>query len=111
MTILTRCQVANWYTLVIFTASMPEYADPVIDWLDAGRNLFAKRFYRDSCHLQKNGSYVKDLTIVESDLARVCIMDNSPISYAWHKCECPSIFHVLADPSQRSAHRELDVGS
>jgi hypothetical protein len=39
--------VSSWYTLVIFTASMQEYADPVIDWLDAGRGILAKRFFRD----------------------------------------------------------------
>lgn len=40
-------QVSTWYTLVIFTASMQEYADPVIDWLDAGRGILAKRFFRE----------------------------------------------------------------
>jgi CTD nuclear envelope phosphatase 1 len=39
--------VSGWYTLVIFTASMKEYADPVIDWLDAGRGILAQRFFRD----------------------------------------------------------------
>lgn len=43
----TPTQVSSWYTLVIFTASMQEYADPVIDWLDGGRGIFAKRFFRD----------------------------------------------------------------
>ncbi|EGN93088.1 hypothetical protein SERLA73DRAFT_190267, partial [Serpula lacrymans var. lacrymans S7.3] len=37
-------KVSAWYTLVIFTASMQEYADPVIDWLDAGRGILARRF-------------------------------------------------------------------
>lgn len=80
-------QVASWYTLVIFTASMPEYADPVIDWLDGGRGLFAKKLYRESCSLQPNGSYIKDLSLVEKDLSRVCFMDNSPVSYNWNKGE------------------------
>ena len=66
---------------------MPEYADPVIDWLDGGRGLFAKKLYRESCHLQSNGSYIKDLSLVEADLSRVCFMDNSPISYSWNKGE------------------------
>lgn len=75
---------------------MPEYADPVIDWLDAGRSLFAKRLYRDSCFLQSNGSYVKDLALVEKDLSRVCFMDNSPISYAWNKGESRFLAFRLA---------------
>lgn len=66
---------------------MPEYADPVIDWLDNGRGLFAKRLYRESCYLQPSGSYIKDLALVDPDLAKVCFMDNSPISYNWNKGE------------------------
>ena len=44
-----QLQVSGWYTLVIFTASMREYADPVIDWLDAGRGILAQRLFRDVC--------------------------------------------------------------
>jgi CTD nuclear envelope phosphatase 1 len=76
-----------------------EYADPVIDWLDGGHGILGRRFFREvgtlhlylvhvliteavqSCTQLANGSYTKDLTLVESDLARVCLIDNSPISY------------------------------
>lgn len=34
-----------------------------------------------SCTQLPNGSYTKDLTIVEADLAKVCLVDNSPVSY------------------------------
>lgn len=44
---LTAKQVSAWYTLVIFTASMQEYADPVIDWLDAGRGILGRRLFRE----------------------------------------------------------------
>lgn len=73
--------VSGWYTLVIFTASMQEYADPVIDWLDAGRGILTNRFFRDSCTQLPNGSFTKDLSVIEADLSRVCLVDNSPISY------------------------------
>ncbi|KAG1753982.1 NIF-domain-containing protein [Suillus paluster] len=74
-------KVSSWYTLVVFTASMQEYADPVIDWLDAGRGILARRLFRESCTQLPNGSYIKDLSIVEQDLSRVCLIDNSPVSY------------------------------
>ncbi|KAF8529201.1 NIF-domain-containing protein [Hysterangium stoloniferum] len=74
-------KVSSWYTLVIFTASMQEYADPVIDWLDAGRGILGRRFFRESCTQLPTGSYTKDLSLVEADLSRVCLVDNSPISY------------------------------
>lgn len=74
-------KVSSWYTVVIFTASLQEYADPVIDWLDQGTGMLNTRLFRESCTFV-NGSYVKDLSIVDKDLARVCLVDNSPISYA-----------------------------
>lgn len=74
-------KVSSWYTVVIFTASLQEYADPVIDWLDQGSGMISSRLFRESCTFV-NGSYVKDLSIVDKDLARVCLVDNSPISYA-----------------------------
>lgn len=69
---------------MIFTASMAEYADPVIDWLDQNRTLFDKRYFRQACYF-KNGSYLKDLTVIEPDLSSVCLLDNSPISYSLNK--------------------------
>ena len=77
-------QVSKWYTVIVFTASMQEYADPVIDWLDPNRVLVHSRLFRESC-TYVNGSYVKDLTIVDADLGKVCLVDNSPISYAKHQ--------------------------
>ncbi|KAI9632045.1 NLI interacting factor-like phosphatase-domain-containing protein [Dioszegia hungarica] len=102
-------KAASWYTLVIYTASMPEYADPVIDWLDAGRSLFAKRLYRDSCFLQTNGSYIKDLALVEQDLSRVCFMDNSPVSYAWNKANALPIEGWTSDPNDEALLQSLPV--
>lgn len=79
-------KVSTWYQVVIFTASVQEYGDPVIDWLDQGRGLIAGRLYRDAC-TYKNGSYLKDLSIVDLDLSRVCLVDNSPASYFLNPCE------------------------
>ena len=82
---------------------MQEYADPVIDWLDGGHGILGRRFFREvrsplyfatylvhvliteavqSCTQLANGSYTKDLSLVEADLARICLIDNSPISYS-----------------------------
>lgn len=87
-------QVAEWYSVVVFTASVREYADPVIDWLDAGRGLFQGRLFRESC-IYKNGAYIKDLAAVvrktpmgpgteEDQLRCICLLDNSPASWRLH---------------------------
>lgn len=94
-------KVYKWYNLVVFTASVQEYADPVIDWLEQERKYFSARYYRQHC-TYRNGAYIKDLSSVEPDLSRVMILDNSPLSYIFHEgtgndCKAP---HLLpeADP-------------
>ena len=77
-------KVCKWYNLVVFTASVQEYADPVIDWLEQERKYFSARYYRQHCTL-RNGAYIKDLSSVEPDLSKVMILDNSPLSYIFHE--------------------------
>ena len=77
-------KVCKWYNLVVFTASVQEYADPVIDWLEQERKYFSARYYRQHCTF-RNGAYIKDLSSVEPDLSRVMILDNSPLSYIFHE--------------------------
>ena len=77
-------KVCKWYNLVVFTASVQEYADPVIDWLEQERKYFSARYYRQHC-TYRNGAYIKDLSSVEPDLSRVMILDNSPLSYIFHE--------------------------
>jgi len=95
-------KVSGWYTLVIFTASMQEYADPVIDWLDGGRGLFSRRFFRESCTQQQGGSYSKDLAVVDEDLSRIFLIDNSPISYSTHPANGIPIEGWISDPSDEA---------
>ncbi|KAI9448121.1 NIF-domain-containing protein [Lactarius indigo] len=95
-------KVSAWYTLVIFTASMKEYADPVIDWLDAGQGILARRFFRESCTQMPNGSYTKDLTVIEQDLARICLVDNSPICYTRNPMNGIPIEGWTHDPSDEA---------
>lgn len=77
-------RVCKWFNLVIFTASVQEYADPVIDWLEQERKFFSARYYRQHCTFRQ-GAFIKDLSSVESDLSKVMILDNSPLSYLFHQ--------------------------
>ncbi|KAH3676043.1 hypothetical protein WICMUC_002339 [Wickerhamomyces mucosus] len=78
-------KVSKWFDLVIFTASVKEYADPVIDWLESENKLFKKRYYRNHCTLRQGEGYIKDLVTVDKNLSKVIIIDNSPISFALHE--------------------------
>ncbi|KAI9928567.1 hypothetical protein ASPWEDRAFT_103502 [Aspergillus wentii DTO 134E9] len=91
-------KICKWYKLVIFTASVQEYADPVIDWLEQERKFFQARYYRQHCTF-RNGAYIKDLSSVEPDLSKVMILDNSPMSYIFHEDNAIPIEGWINDPT------------
>lgn len=72
--------VAQWYDVIIFTASLQKYGDPLITVLDTDR-VVKRRIFRQDC-IKRNGNFVKDLTIVNPNLANVLIVDNSPAAYS-----------------------------
>lgn len=88
-------KVAEWYDVVIFTASMQQYADPLIDQLDA-KGLVKGRLFRESC-LNKEGNFIKDLTRIEQDLTSTIIIDNSPIAYSHNKENAVPIDNWMGD--------------
>jgi len=77
---MRRC--GEMYEVVIFTASLAKYADPVLDLLDVHK-VIDWRLFRESCSPFK-GSYVKDMGRMGRDLSKIMIIDNSPHSYAFN---------------------------
>ncbi|KAL3229194.1 Nuclear envelope morphology protein 1 [Nakaseomyces bracarensis] len=101
-------KVCKWYNLIIFTASMKEYADPVIDWLESSfTGRFSQRMYRNNCIMRDGVGYIKDLgNIKDSEskdgnipLTDVIIIDNSPISYAMHVDNAIQVEGWISDPT------------
>ena len=70
------------YELIIYTASLSKYADPLLDWLDP-KNYCAYRLFREHCTYY-NGIFVKDLSRIGRPLKDSMIIDNSPTSYLFH---------------------------
>lgn len=68
------------FDVVIFTAGQSIYAGQLLDILDPNQTLIGQRVYRDSC-VFADGEYLKDLTILGRDLARIAIVDNTPQVY------------------------------
>jgi len=77
---MKRC--GEIYEVVIFTASLAKYADPVLDLLDVHK-VIDWRLFRESCSPFK-GSYVKDMGRMGRDLSKIMIIDNSPHSFAFN---------------------------
>lgn len=84
------------YEIVIYTASLSKYADPLLDKLDIHNVLthfhdflmmimkvIDYRLFRESC-VYFEGHYVKDLSLLNRDISQCIIVDNSPMSYTFH---------------------------
>eukprot|EP00053_Salpingoeca_punica_P012486 m.111760 g.111760 ORF g.111760 m.111760 type:complete len:265 (-) comp15959_c0_seq2:982-1776(-) len=74
-------RMGQLYEIVLFTASLSKYADPVSDLLDIHKT-FRHRLFREHC-VYHQGTYVKDLSRLGRDIKEVIIVDNSPASYAF----------------------------
>ena len=67
------------YEVVVFTASLAKYADPLLDLLDP-ENVIRARLFREACVFHE-GNFVKDLSLVGRDVPGTIIVDNSPASF------------------------------
>lgn len=66
-------KVGEMFEVVIFTASLQRYADPIIDQLDPN-NVVTQRLYRQHC-TSLSGGHVKDLSRLGRDLSRTVLVD------------------------------------
>ena len=76
-------EVSRYFEVGIFTASVKEYADAVIDFLDPNKNLIKFRLYRNNCININDRIFVKDLRIIKGvDLKDAILLDNSIYSFS-----------------------------
>lgn len=90
-------EMGKIYEVVVFTASLAKYADPLLDQLDKG-NVIRWRLFRESCYPHQ-GNYVKDLTSLGRELGKTIIIDNSPHSYAFQPQNALPISSFIDDPT------------
>ena len=71
--------MAKHYEVVIFTASLSNYADPLMDLLDPN-GLCTSRLFREHCSF--NGKFfVKDMSLIGRRMEDIILVDNNPNSY------------------------------
>jgi Dullard-like phosphatase family protein len=77
-------RMGQLFEVVIFTASLSKYAEPLVRLLDK-KKWCSHILFREHCtYLDEHESYVKDLSLLGRDLKDVIIIDNSPTSYLFH---------------------------
>ena len=76
-------KLAQLYELVVFTAGVQKYADPILDQIDPEKKLFKARLYRDSC-VKVSDFFIKDLDIIlDREKENMALVDNSILSFAF----------------------------
>ena len=73
-------ELAKYYEIVIFTASVPRAADFIINKLDPDKKLVRYRLYRSHTILSKTAA-VKDLARLGRPLERTLIIDNRAANF------------------------------
>ena len=76
-------RTSSLFELVVFTASIPEYANPLLNRLDPLRRI-SHRLFRQHC-IYSNNFFIKDLSKINRPLNEMIIIDNNPISYVLNK--------------------------
>lgn len=94
--------VGKKWEVVIFTASLAKYADPLLDILDRDRVVSA-RLFREGC-VQHYGNYVKDMSLMGRPIEEIVIVDNSPFSYMFQPDNAIPITSWFNDRSDRQLH-------
>jgi len=90
--------MAKSYEIIIYTASLSKYADPLLDLLDTTK-IIRGRLFREHC-TQVRGNYVKDLGRLNRDIKQTLIIDNSANSFSLHPrsgIQCTSFIEDLGD--------------
>lgn len=80
-------EVSQYYEIVIFTASIQEYADPILNDIDP-QKCISHRLYRQHCRedVESNGdiTYTKDLDYIGRPLKSTIIVDNLSDNFKKH---------------------------
>jgi len=82
------------FEVILFTASENEYANLVVQKFDPQNKYFSHRLYREHCtpvvcqmpqdNFSRRVCFVKDLNVLNRDLKKTVIIDNSILAFAYN---------------------------
>jgi CTD small phosphatase-like protein 2 len=101
-------KMSEKFEIVIFTASLAQFASPVMDAIDPDGRFISHRLYRESC-TYFGGFFIKDLSSLNRNLKSTVIVDNSPNSYMWHVENAISIKSWYSESTDRELIRVMHL--
>ena len=100
-------KLSKRFEIIIFTASISKYAEPLLDILDKNKYC-SYRLFRENCTII-NTSFVKDLKKLGRDLKDTIIVDNSPIAYLLNNDNGLPILTWFDDRNDRELYKICPV--
>ena len=102
-------KMSKIYEIIIFTASIEEYAKPLVNLIDQ-KNFCSYKLYREHCIFDNDkNAYIKDLKKLGRDLKDVIILDNSPNSYILNKENGLPISTWFDDEDDRELYNIIQI--
>ena len=90
--------MSKHYELVVFTASLSKYAEPLVAQLDP-EGFCQYKLFREHCTFF-NSAFVKDLTRLGRKMTDVIIVDNYPVAFMFqpeNAIPCISWYDDMSD--------------
>lgn len=99
--------MAKLYEIVVYTASLSKYADPLVNKLDQ-TGVCAYKLFREHCTFYSN-AFVKDLTRLGRNMKDVIIVDNSPVAFMFQPENALPILSWYDNPEDRELMRFAQI--
>ncbi|XP_077188471.1 CTD small phosphatase-like protein 2 isoform X2 [Paroedura picta] len=101
-------ELAQIYEVFIFTTAKQDYADKILEAFGAQRKLIRHRLYQEDC-LCSQGYYIRDLSVLERDLARIVAVANCLEAFPYQTSNVILISKWLGNPRDEELLRLIPV--
>ena len=92
--------MAKFYNIVLFTASLREYAEKILNIFDPKGDYIQNVLARENCTKHKN-QFIKDFRIITNNVVKkenILMIDNKIISFAYNLFQGIPILPYYSDP-------------